>query len=235
MILEECLAKSKNSINNPISFTIRTLETNDIDTIIDTQTAVVEEVGIEQFSPVAKEKIAIRLPDNTSVGAFHNNELAAMVVDFLNPKNAAMYADKTLLPIKLEEGFRQYLYIVNPLYRGYGLTDKLFKHAMNQAESAKTTHIAATVAPDNIPSLKILLNNGMHIYFVGKIYGNSIRYITYRNLKKNQFLENIDSASWIALSDLQAQNLAISNGNIGVKIIKENNIYKIGFLPATKG
>ena len=176
---------SKKDPSLSIQVSVQVLNSSDLKTIENIQDRVVAEVGEERFSPVTMGMVSKSMDQQGggSLGAFYEEKLIAVLVDFVDDEFLPIYIEKTGIAIDPKEGFRQYFYIVDPDFRGFSITQKLFAEAVKLETKRSTRHLLATVAVDNIASIKVLLNGGMKIHYVGPVYGEKVRFITYQNLQ----------------------------------------------------
>ncbi len=109
---------------------------------------------------------------------------------------------------------------VHPDFRGNGIALKMNKAALEILREIKTYyHICATVSPDNIWNIPVLLASGFSITKVKTKYGGKIRYIAYQDLRKPLSFRASDF-KLVKLDDLSTQKKLMDMGFYGTHIIK---------------
>lgn len=93
------------------------------------------------------------------------------------------------------------LSLVHPEYRGLGIQTKMGKLLIESVRRDNTfRYVLATVAPDNIPSLKDKFKLGFQIYNTSYKYGHKLRHIMMRDLEDLENLENDSENNEISVS-----------------------------------
>ncbi len=207
---------------------IELLKKSQLGKILAIQEAVLEEVGEAQFSPVPRNQISCRLHQGLSFGAYVDDNLVGVLVNFLDEAALPIYATKMGIPINLDAGYAQFFYIVAPAYRGQRIANQLLNQAIHAARQQDVQHVVATVAVDNVASLKMLFENRMQIRYAGNVYGEKIRFITHQDLRTPQNVDNY-SRQYIASADIAAQQKIISQQFVGVGIQTSESGVAIGY------
>lgn len=138
---------------------------------------------------MTKEEFSFILLDNGLVlGVYVDNKLIAVRV-LLVPKDDPEHLGFAigLSEADLDKVIYQEVSFVHPNYQGNGLQKimaKLIMIELNNKEHAYL-YVCATVAPDNIPSLKDKFEQGMEIKALVTIYGEKQRYVFSKKLNNS--------------------------------------------------
>ena len=110
---------------------------------------------------------------------------------------------------------------VHPQYRGNGLALKMNWIALRLLrEHGNHYHICATVSPQNIWNISILLESGFHIRVLKPKYGGKMRYIVYQRLKDPiEFHKKV--VARISLDALDTQKQLLRTGYYAVDMMPE--------------
>jgi hypothetical protein len=73
-----------------------------------------------------------------------------------------------------------------PAWRGYGIHRLAIAERLALARSLGRSHVAATVAPDNVRSMRGLLDAGLHIRRFASLYGGLPRLVLHGRLSREQ-------------------------------------------------
>ncbi|MBT8338940.1 MAG: hypothetical protein HKP58_19555 [Desulfatitalea sp.] len=113
---------------------------------------------------------------------------------------------------------------VHPDFRGNALALKMNRIALARLREIKTHyHVCATVSPDNIWNIPVLLASGFCIARLKKKYRDKMRYIVYQNLLKPMSFQ-LGHTIKVPLDDLDTQIGLLRKGYVGTHMAKRGNI-----------
>ncbi len=131
----------------------------------------------------SKEQLSECLEDpHYTIGAFHNDKLAAFAVlyDSISKENIGYDIGLNDDQIKFSANIK--LVIVLPEYRGNGLQKKLISRLERIAKDRGKKILCATVSPNNIFSTKNFEHLGYQLHSCKFKYGGLKRNIYYKNI-----------------------------------------------------
>ncbi len=206
----------------------QTLQIKDLSLVRALELAVAKEVGEERYVPLSERSVSQSLKDGTCIGSFINDQLIGICIGFTELDDLNLFTDKIQNSSALTAGnFIRYAYVVSSKARGKGITKNLLSESLAVSRSKNLEHALATVAVNNGPSIKILLDTGFQITYVGPVYGDKIRYVSYQELKK--FSHAFSVTKWILSTDLETQKELLQNGFRGIYARKEDENTFIGY------
>lgn len=222
-------------MNSPakIHFSFRTLTENDLDPILLIQQIVVASLDDPStLAPLTTEEyMTIFRGNGEIIGAFEGSFLVAIRAVLEPP------IDENHLGFHIglsQEALPQVLYqeisMVLPAYRGHGLQRQLAKRIMKIVDesSKEYTHICATVAPTNIPSLKDKFNQGMYTVVLQKIYGGKWRYTFAKPLQEAWELDDSESKV-VPLNAFDEHVHLLEEGWYGVQLTSTDKDFAISY------
>ena len=133
------------------------------------------------------------------------------------------------LGIDLGLGLNELSYVANlqmvcvhPDFRGNALALSMNKVALQLLRELKSYyHICATVSPDNIWNIPVLLASGFSISKIKAKYGGKIRYIAYQDLRRPlSYCTSYSRA--VRIDDLEMQKKLMDIGYHGTHIVQRN-------------
>lgn len=105
---------------------------------------------------------------------------------------------------------------VHPQFRGNALGHKLNRISLDLLGVLNSHHhVCATVSPDNIWNIPILLKSGFHIVKLKEKYGGKTRYVVYQNLR-NPIQFDHTRMVYVRSDDLSTQKRLLACGLVGV-------------------
>lgn len=159
------------------------------------------------------------------IGIDVNNELIA-VRALLDPENDPNHLGRAigLQETDLDKVIYQEVSFVHPDYQGNGLQKIMAKVIMEELD--KTNHsysyVCATVAPDNIPSLKDKFYQKMELKAFVTIYGEKQRYVFAKELNNQKIQNEIIEEKEIRINDVHLMNEYLKLNWVGTKLIEKN-------------
>ncbi|HJE19958.1 MAG TPA: GNAT family N-acetyltransferase [Aliicoccus persicus] len=131
----------------------------------------------ELLETLSENEFEILLNSNFAVGIFDDEQLIAFRA-FLDPSHGVDDHLADDIGIDKEGTIYSEVSLVHPEYRGQQLQTKMGKYLIDDLkQSGNFKYILATVAPDNIPSLKDKFKLGFRILKTKYKYGNKLRHI----------------------------------------------------------
>lgn len=178
---------------------------------------VVEREG--QLQPLSEAEYRFILDEGRGMmlGAFLRSELIAfraLLHPFVDEAHLGQY-------VRLPKEVWPHMYyseitIVHPDARGKSLQKRLGERLMSLCEAE---HIAATVAPDNIPSILDKFHLGFQLYALEQVYGDHWRYVFRRDRQSPVFSEKCT----IAKEEEEKQRQRFADGWIGTSYNRLTN------------
>jgi len=214
-------------------FSFKRLTTDDLDTILHVQEIVVDSLEDPSIlAALTPEEYTYLLNDHGEmVGAFDQDKLIAIRAVLEPPIDEEHLGfDFGLSGDELEHILYQEISMVLPSYRGHGLQQQLAKHIMNIVEQSSKayTHICATVAPTNIPSLKDKFKQGMHTVMLKKTYGDKWRYTFAKPMIETWKFDDSHSKT-VPLHDVHEHQRLLDEGWYGVQLVPKDESYMITY------
>lgn len=171
------------------AYSITALEKSDLPQVMALQDIIVQHLHCSSLlEPFSSEFMCEHLGKRGFVlGVFSGGDL----VGFRNVYFPAAHdsewnlgRDIGLSGAQLEKVANLQMICVHPDYRGNGLALKMNRLALQiLRERGSHDHICATVSPQNIWNLPVLLASGFHIRRLKLKYGGKLRFIAYKRLK----------------------------------------------------
>lgn len=159
--------------------------------IVELQKVVVNKIeNKEIFHPDTEEEIEYFLNKHIVLGCFNDCNLIAYLIILkpgLSSKNIGLYLNINENICKLN--YQLETAVVSPDWRGFGFQRKLIQYFYKHIE--KDCPITSLCSPENISSLKTLLNSGLDIFDLKEIYKGKKRFLMYgfpSNNKNNSLL-----------------------------------------------
>ncbi len=214
-------------------FSFKRLTIEDLDTILHVQKIVVDSLEDPSIlAALTPEEYTFLLNNHGEIiGAFDQDKLIAIRAVLEPPIDEEhLGLDLGLSGDELTDVLYQEISMVLPSYRGHGLQQQLAKHIMKVVEQSSKayTHICATVAPTNIPSLKDKFKQGMHTVVLKKTYGDKWRYTFAKPMKEIWEFDDSSSKS-VPLHDLHEHQRLLDEGWYGVKLVPKDESYAITY------
>lgn len=151
-----------------------------------------------------------------------------MCIGFTELQDLDLFRDKVGHDVTLHSGnFIRYAYVVSPEFRGRNIAKQLLSKALKLAQMKKLSFALATVAVDNSPSVKILLDCGFTVHYVGPVYGGRVRYVTCQSFELKHEHDSI--SDWIVATDIQEQREFLRRGYRGCRLRREEKMVFIGY------
>lgn len=210
-------------------YIVRKLKPDHMDSILRLQHIVLQTMENDNFlSPLTKEEYEYSIAHNLMIGAFVDNKLIAFRALALPPMDDDhLGIDIGLSSEKLGKVVYQEITNVHPDYRGFGMQKKLGVIIMEILDASTYTHVCATVAPFNIPSLKDKLSQGMVIGSLKKKYGGMLRYVFYKKIHVNR--ASGEKLLEIPMDAIEKQQQVIADGWIGTAIFQKENKWYVNY------
>lgn len=218
-------------------FTTRYLTLADLPIIMNLQQKVSEQLQskdtLQALTP--EEFTTILTGDRLMIGMFDQERLIsfrAMLTPEVDDPHGHLGLDAGLPEHELSHVIYSEVSVVDPAYRGKRLQTTMGLYLFERINREQFHHVCATVAPDNIPSLKDKLMLGMEISALKEKYDGKLRFILYKNLRKDQAVIHDDETVKIPLEDIAKQEQMLADGYVGVLLIEEAGAFFIGYLKA---
>ncbi|WNF36128.1 GNAT family N-acetyltransferase [Bacillaceae bacterium IKA-2] len=230
-IYEGTLVCQTNGISK--KFQVKKLNQRHISEILQVQSIVLENEQVkESLEPLTEEEIRHIFNDmGHIIGVFVKNCLIAfraLLYPGDNMENLGsdldLTKDEQMKVIHLE------ITCVIPKYRGNGLQKILGNILMKEFIQSSINHryLCCTVSPNNFPSLKDKLIQGMHIVKLKKKYSGGIRYILLKDLHTQMKIRE-DTIISVSSNDFEQQHQLLENGFAGFNLIENKLEKKIVF------
>ncbi|PAC37699.1 hypothetical protein [Caldifermentibacillus hisashii] len=218
-------------LQNGEPFIVRTLTVDDLDTMSQLQSKVIDHLPSPEFlEHTSKEQfIDIFQKEGIMLGVFVQDRLVAFRIfsspDWLEEKIALEVGIlKEELPITLFSVVTN----VDPDYRGSGLQKLLGEKIMETIDRNRFRYVLSTVAPFNIPSLKDKFFLGFSIVDLKEQYNGKLRYTFFKDFQKESVeFELVDFS--VNMSDYGRQKELFQLGYFGTGIFYQNDEWMVQF------
>ncbi|MBU5340585.1 MULTISPECIES: hypothetical protein [Bacillaceae] len=218
-------------LQNGEPFIVRTLTVDDLDTMSQLQSKVIDHLPSPEFlEHTSKEQfIDIFQKEGIMLGVFVQDRLVAFRIfsspDSLEEKIALEVGIlKEELPITLFSVVTN----VDPDYRGSGLQKLLGEKIMETIDRNRFRYVLSTVAPFNIPSLKDKFFLGFSIVDLKEQYNGKLRYTFFKDFQKESVeFELVDFS--VNMSDYGRQKELFQLGYFGTGIFYQNDEWMVQF------
>lgn len=216
---------------NDITFTPLTI--HDLDKILHMQQIVVDSLEDPSIlAALTKDEFTYILEGNGAIlGAFVGHKLIALRAILEPPMNEEhLGLDIGLKGDALKSVLYQEISMVLPSFRGFGLQQQLATHIMKLVEDShkQYSHICATVAPTNIPSLKDKFKQGMVTVVLKQTYGDKWRY-TFAKPIQEEWTFDTTATKHIPLEDMDAHIQLLEDHWYGVELTESDEHFFISY------
>ncbi|WP_067726354.1 N-acetyltransferase [Oceanobacillus damuensis] len=219
-------------LGNGQEFSVRYLNLNDIDEVMNLQNKVVKALPEpDVLQPLTKGEYAKILNNKDMViGVFVSKKLIAFRA-MLAPENddEGLGAD---IGLRVEE-FPSIIYSeisnVDPDFRGNGLQTYMGKILISNIDRKKYKYVLATVAPFNIASLKDKFSLGMEIAELKEKFGGKLRYLFVKELTAENPSPFASGTENINMSAMEQQKMLLNEGYRGTAMEYRNNDWYLRF------
>lgn len=200
---------------------IKYLHESDILKVIELQTVVfnyldnksrLETLTVKEFENVLRGDFAIGIYEGETLIAFRT----FLVPDIDGEEHLA-----DDIPVQKGMSIYSELSLVHPDYRGQGIQTRMGAYLINELKASKSyRYVLATVAPDNIASLKDKFKLGFKIYKTKHKYGGKLRHILMLDLADEDHRHNevirvsYKDTDWMIANGKHYVGFAIENGEI---------------------
>lgn len=187
-----------------------------------------------RLEKLTKEEYSYILSGNGLViGIYVESKLIALRA-LLDPGNDSEHLGLIigLSKPELDKVIYQEISFVHPDYQGNNLQKTMANLIMKELnkKSHSYSYVCATVAPDNIPSLKDKFSQEMEIKALVTIYGKKQRYVFVKELIERESITEIINEVKIELANINKAKKYLDLGWVGIKLLQENNQYFIKFV-----
>lgn len=219
-------------MNSEKQYEARLLNLKDLKKIIYLQETVYEElIDKSKLKKLTEEEYNFILSDNgIMVGIYVEYKLIAARA-LLAPANDP---DHLGLAIGLRESelhkvIYQEISLVHSEYQGNGLQSIMGEFIMNELDTREHSYsyVCATVAPDNIPSIKDKFKQNMEIRAYVTIYGGKKRYVFAKELIKDTSKRIITKKNYLELANVNEIKKHLDLNWIGINLLQKNESYYI--------
>lgn len=213
------------------TFYVRYLTLDDLPIIMKLQEKVKDAlVSGAILEPLSKEEFTVILSEHElMIGVFIEEKMIAFRA-MLKPEidKAHLGIDAGLTTEELPKVIYSEISNVDPDYRGNGLQSFMGKLLMKRFDGKRFNYVCATVAPQNIPSLKDKLELGLEIVALKEKYGGKLRYILIKDLATKP-KDNRTGLTFILMKDIKKQQKILAARFQGVSIKEENGEWFVGY------
>lgn len=220
--------------NNKQSYQVERLNLTDLDRILHLQSTVYKQLQDKsKLQQLTREEFNFILSGNgLMIGAVVNEELIAiraLLVPKKDPDHLGLAIG--LSYDELDQVIYQEISFVHPDFQGNGLQQKLATLIMNELErdDHTFTHVCATVAPDNVPSLLDKFRQGMYIQALIRVYDGKLRYVFVKKIPSENAQYKTTETTKVLLKDTESSEELLDQEYVGVDLIKKEKEYKIEF------
>ncbi len=213
-------------------YEVRSLNASHLEKIIKLQNHVYEQLADKsKLERLNESEFKFILSENgLMIGVYVDNELIA-VRALLDPKDDPNHLG---LAIGLEEKdlnkvIYQEVSFVHPDYQGNSLQKIMGDLIMKELSKKEHPYlyVCATVAPDNIPSLKDKFAQQMEIKALVTIYGKKQRYVFAKEINQKKPKKEIKKEEYVKLADVNHIKEFLKHNFVGTKLVEENEEYFI--------
>jgi hypothetical protein len=208
---------------------LRRVLISEIEKVKNLELLVAAEVGADRYFPLTDYALRKAVSHGLVFGAFDAEQLVGICAGFVEQTDKETFKGKVRnwKEVLGHDGFLRFAYVMLSSQRGKGVTKDLLVGAMAAAAGAGFQHAIATVAVDNGPSIKILIDSGFQIQFVGPVYHDKIRLVTYH--KFGSLTTAALPSEWALSTDVQSQQSLLARNYLGVAVRREGDATAIGY------
>lgn len=182
------------------------------------QNRVSAEVGRNQYVPLEDQYVDLALRRGWALGAEQRGRLVGASIGFGDQEEADLFGPKVPKDINLVDGnFLCFTGIVGADQRGNGIARELLRQSIEQARVLGKSYCITTVAPHNGPSLKVVLDCGFKISYLGPVYGEQVRVVAWLDIGSKLDNGDYGNLTWIDSTDINKQIDFLSAGRQGVR------------------
>jgi ribosomal protein S18 acetylase RimI-like enzyme len=166
-----------------LSYVIKVLAESEKKLAAELEAQVAGESGLQKFVPVPDEVRSEASSGGRIMGAFVDGLLVAQCLGYQNENFFDLY--KKRLPNEIDFDFDSsvvFVFLVADAFRRNGLAKTLLGECIQRCKSLGYKSGLATVAPDNVPSIKVLLDCGFRIHYTGPFFADNIRLALHKHL-----------------------------------------------------
>lgn len=181
------------------------------------------------LQPLSEQEFTYILSGNGCIiGIYVNEKIVAFRAMLVPPKDDPEHlgSDAGLLEQDLHQVIYSEISVVHPAYRGNRLQTYMGEILFNDVNKKQYTHVAATVAPFNIPSIKDKLALGMEIVGLKEKYHGKLRYIFIYNWEQCE-KRLYHKTKIVEMSATKEQATLLKEGYRGVAIERLDNMYQV--------
>lgn len=217
---------------NNETYVVRRLGLEDIPELRQVQDKAMEVLENKStLQSLSKREFSYILQGNgLMIGAFVKEKLIAFRALLIPPLDDQHLGYALGLENKLDKIIYQEISVVDPVYRGNQLQQKLAYLIMQELE--KTPHrfryVCATVAPHNVPSLKDKFYQGMQVGALKEMYAGKVRYIFVKDIQEKEKQEWTETKV-LPTSEVGLQQQLLEEGWLGVQLIQDGEQYCVKY------
>lgn len=207
----------------------------DLKAIMNLQDIVYEQlIDKSKLERVTKNEFEFILSDNgLMIGIYVDKKLIAvraLLVPDYDPDHLGLAIG--LKETELAKVIYQEVSFVHPNYQGNGLQKEMAQLIMDELNTKEHSYayVCATVAPDNIPSLKDKFSQNMELMSFVTIYGEKQRYVFAKELKDTGSKKEVIKEADIKLANVNEAKRYLSLNWVGTELVEENDEYLIKFV-----
>lgn len=211
---------------------IERLTISDLPIIMQLQTKVKQTLDSDAFlSPLSEAEFTRILSGNgIMVGTFVDEKMIAfraMLIPELDDTHLGL--DAGLSEADLPNVIYSEISNVDPDYRGNGLQNYMGKLLMREIDREQFRYVCATVAPNNIPSIKDKFSLGLQVVALKEKYEGMLRYIFIKDLTVYFKESDYTETHLLAEADIASQQKLLHRGFRGISIKKRNDTWYIKY------
>ncbi len=218
-----------------IAYEARLLNLNNLKDIMKLQATVYEQlIDKSKLERLTEEEFSFILSDNgLMIGIYVENKLIAtraLLVPADDPDHLGLAIG--LKETEIDKVIYQEISFVHPDYQGNGLQKLMAELIMKELHKKKHsyTYVCATVAPDNIPSLKDKFSQGMELRAFVIIYGEKQRYVFVKELAEHENKVEVIKEVKIELVNVNEIKRYLDLNWVGIELFQENDNYFMRFI-----
>lgn len=211
------------------------LNLNNLKDIMKLQNTVYKQlIDKSRLERLTEEEYSFILSDNgLMIGIYVDNKLIAIRALLLpaeDPDHLGLAIG--LGETELNKVIYQEISFVHPDYQGNGLQKLMAELIMKELHKKEYsyTYICATVASDNIPSLKDKFSQGMELRAFVTIYDEKQRYVFAKELTEHENKNGIIEEVNIEIANVNEIKRYLDLNWIGTELLQENDDYFIRFV-----